>query len=120
MRVVVDVASGALMLLGAGFVLLAGAGLHRFDDVFSRIHAATKAVTFGVLLVAAGGALQLTTAADVVRLVLAAGLQLVSSPVGSHILARAAYHSGTELSPATRIDQLADPDDTIDGQLDAG
>lgn len=113
MRAVLDVASAVLMLTGAAFVVLAGAGLHRFDDVFSRIHAATKAVTFGVLLVSAGAVLQLSAAGDVVRLVLAAALQLVSSPVGSHILARSAYHAGTELSPSTRIDQLADPDDTI-------
>ena len=120
MSTVVDVISAVFLLTGSAFVLLAGVGLHRFDDVFSRIHAATKAVTFGVILVAVGASLQLTTAADIVRLVLAVGLQLVGSPVGSHILARAAYHAGTELSPATRIDQLADPDDTLGDADDAG
>lgn len=112
--IVVDVLSAALMLTAAGFVLLAGVGLHRFDDVFSRLHAATKAVTFGVLLVAVGGSLQFDSTVSVVKLVLAGALQLVSAPVGSHILARAAYHSGTELSPLTLIDQLADPDAVLD------
>ncbi len=114
MSVVVNVISGALMLTAALFVLLAGIGLHRFDDVLSRIHSATKAVTFGVLLVAVGAAFHLNASVEVVKLVLAAGLQLISAPVGSHILARATYHSGTELSPLTRIDQLADPDATLD------
>lgn len=107
MSVVADVLSATLLLTAALFVLLASAGLHRFDDVFSRIHAATKAVTFGVLLVAVGGSLQMSDTVDIVKLVLAAALQLVSAPVGSHILARAAYHAGTELSPLTEIDQLA-------------
>lgn len=114
MRVVVDVLSATLMLTAAAFVLLAGVGLHRFDDVFSRLHAATKSVTFGVLLVAVGASLQLDDRVDVVKLVLAATLQLVSAPVGSHIIARAAYHAGTELSPLTRIDQIADPEATLD------
>lgn len=114
MRVVVDVLSATLMLTAAAFVLLAGVGLHRFDDVFSRLHAATKSVTFGVLLVAVGASLQLDDRVDVVKLVLAAALQLVSAPVGSHIIARAAYHAGTELSPLTRIDQIADPEATLD------
>ncbi|MGB6058553.1 MAG: monovalent cation/H(+) antiporter subunit G [Microthrixaceae bacterium] len=114
MSVVVNVISASLMLTAALFVLLAGIGLHRFDDVFSRIHAATKAVTFGVLLVAVGSSFQLDNSVDVVKLVLAAILQLISAPVGSHILARATYHSGTELSPFTKIDQLADPDATFE------
>lgn len=111
MSAVVDVLSATLMVTAALFVALAGLGLHRFDDLFSRIHAATKAVTFGVLLTAAGASLQLSDTVDVVKLVLAAALQLVSAPVGSHLLARAAYHTGTELSPLTRIDQLADGTD---------
>lgn len=114
MSVLVDVLSAALMITAAAFVLLAGVGLHRFDDVFSRIHAATKAITFGVLLVAAGAALQMTGPVDIVKLIMAAALQLVSAPVGSHILARAAYHAGTELSPLTVIDQLAEPEAELD------
>ncbi|MGB3412145.1 MAG: monovalent cation/H(+) antiporter subunit G [Microthrixaceae bacterium] len=114
MSVVVNIISATLMVIAALFVLLAGIGLHRFDDVFSRIHAATKAVTFGVLVVAIGASFQLENSVDVVKLILAAILQLISAPVGSHILARATYHAGTELSPLTRIDQLADPDATLD------
>lgn len=108
MSVVVDVVSAVVMITASLFVLLAAVGLHRFDDVFSRIHAATKAVTFGVVLVAIGASFHMSEPADVVKLVLAAVFQLISAPVGSHILARAAYHAGGELSPATTVDELAD------------
>ena len=114
MSLLTDVLTGALVLTGSVFVLLAGLGLHRFDDVFSRVHAATKAVTFGMVLVVLGSVLQLTRSADVVKLLLAVLLQLVSAPVSSHIVARAAYHAGTELSPLTTVDQLVENDDEVD------
>lgn len=110
MSLVVDIFSGAVMVTASAFVLLAAIGLHRFDDVFSRIHAATKAVTFGVVLVAIGASFHVNDPADVVKLALAGVFQLISAPVGSHILARAVYHAGGELSPATTIDELAGED----------
>lgn len=107
---VADVASAALMLSAVAFVLLGAVGLHRFDDVFTRIHAATKPMTLGVVLVAAGAALQMDRTSDVVKLGLAVVLQLVSAPVAAHVIGRAAYWDGGELSPQTRIDELADAD----------
>lgn len=108
---VLDVISGALLLVACSFVLLACIGLLRFDDVLSRIHAATKGVTFGVLLAAIGTALQMTQLADVALLLLAGALQLVTAPVSAHMMSRAAYWAGTELSPATVVDQLAEADE---------
>ena len=49
-----DLISGLLMALGAAFTLLASVGLHRFDDVFARMHAAGKASTLGLLLILIG------------------------------------------------------------------
>lgn len=118
MNVLVDIVSGALMLVGAVFVLLACLGLLRFDDLFSRVHSATKAITFGMALAMVGAALQLTQAVDIVRLLLAVALQLVSAPVSSHIVARAAYHAGTELSPLTSVDELVDHDEQVDPRVE--
>lgn len=108
MSTAVDVTSAVLLLAAVAFVLLAATGLHRFDDVFSRVHAATKAITFGVLLAAAGTALHVDAGADRAKLALAAALQLVSAPVSAHVVSRAAYRAGTELSPDTVVDQLAE------------
>jgi multicomponent Na+:H+ antiporter subunit G len=99
-----------LLLAGASFVLLAALGLWRFDDLFSRIHAATKATTLGVLLVVAAAALRVETSADLMKLLLAAILQLVSAPVSGHMLARAAYWAGTPLGPQTAVDHLRSAD----------
>ncbi len=105
---VLDVITSVALLISVTFVLIASVGLHRFDDVFSRIHAATKAVTLGVVLAAGGAALQMDRPADVVKLALAVVLQLVSAPVSSHMVGRATYWSSDELSPETLIDELAE------------
>lgn len=102
--------SGILLLAGSIFVLLASVGLHRFEDLYSRIHAATKATTLGMLLTAAGAALQVAGWGDVAKLVLAGLLQLVSAPVSAHMVGRAAYRTGSVVSPGTTVDDLADAD----------
>ena len=107
---VADVITSVLLLAAVTFVLLGCIGLYRFDDVFSRIHAATKSITLGVILVAAGAALQLRDPGDTAKLAVAAVLQMISAPVTAHIIGRAAYWTGTELSPETVVDQLADAD----------
>jgi multicomponent Na+:H+ antiporter subunit G len=101
----IDAVAGVLLLSGAGFVLLAALGLWRFDDLYSRIHAATKAITLGVLLVIAAAALRMETTADVLKLLLAAGLQILSAPVAGHMLGRAA-HSTDNVRPKVVMDQL--------------
>lgn len=103
-----EVVGAVLILAGASLCLIAGIGLQRFDDVFARMHAATKAVTLGLLLVCLGAALEVDSGGDRIKLLLVAALQFITAPVGAHMLGRAAYRSGTELSEATAIDELAD------------
>ena len=100
-----DVISAALMALGAAFSLLAGVGLHRFDDGFARMHAAGKASTLGLLLIVLGAALRLTALGEVLKLGLVAVLAVVTIPAGVHVIARAAWRAGTELSEATSFDE---------------
>lgn len=103
----IDVLAGALMLAGAVLALIAGIGLQRFDDVFARMHAATKPATLGLLLVLTGAALRMSDVDSVAKLALVVVLQFATAPVGSHLVGRAAYRSGSELSPHTRVDELA-------------
>jgi len=102
-----DVISAALMALGAAFVLLAGVGLHRFDDVFARMHAAGKASTLGLLLILLGAALRMSELGNVLKLGLVAVLAIITIPAGVHLIARAAWRAGTELAPATAFDEAS-------------
>ncbi len=102
-----DLISALLMALGAGFTLLAGVGLHRFDDVFARMHAAGKASTLGLLLILLGVALRLATLGQVLKLSVVAVLAVVTIPAGVHVIARAAWRAGTELADATVFDDAS-------------
>jgi multicomponent Na+:H+ antiporter subunit G len=102
-----DAIGAVLMLAGSLLTLLGAVGLHRFPDVFARMHAATKPATLGVVLILMGAAIVVGDFAVSSTLILIAALQLITAPVGAHMVGRAAYRAGTELSPATVIDELA-------------
>ena len=103
-----DVIGAVLLFAGSMLALLGAVGLHRFPDVFARMHAATKPATLGTVLVLTGAAVAVADFAVSSTLVLIAALQLITAPVGAHMVGRAAYRAGTELSPATVIDELAE------------
>ena len=105
-----DVVAGALILTGVALSVTAGLGLHRFPDLFARMHAATKPATLGLVLVLTGAALRMEQRGDVAKLLLVVALQFLTAPVGAHMVGRAAYRAGTELSPATTCDELARDD----------
>ncbi len=102
-----DLVAAACLLVGASLALLGAIGIHRFNDVFARLHAATKPVTLGLLLLLLGTGLALSDPGAAMKLVLAAALQLITAPFGMQMLGRAAYHTGTELSEDTAVDELA-------------
>ncbi len=98
----------ALVLVGALFTLLAGVGVLRFDDVLSRMHAGTKASTLGVLLVLFGAAVTLRHPNDITSLLLAAALQLLTSPVAANLISRATYLAQGIPNEIDAVDELAD------------
>lgn len=46
--------TGILIILGAMFIAISALGILRFPDLISRLHAITKATSFGLLLIVAG------------------------------------------------------------------
>lgn len=82
----------ALMIVGAIFMVLGAVGLIRMPDVYNRIQAATKAVTLGTLALLAG---VLMHHPDWwAKLLVITVFVLITSPVGSSTIARAALRSG--------------------------
>ena len=88
----IDLIAGAAVLVGALLALLGAAGLARFPDVFTRLHASTKAASLGVILTTLAAALEVDTLAVALLLVLITAFLFLSVPVGASLLARAAYH----------------------------
>ena len=103
-----DVVVSFLLLSGVSLSILAGIGLQRFPDVFARMHAATKPATLGLILILLAAALRLSDRGDVIKLLVIAAAQLVTAPLGAHMVGRAAHRAGDQLAPSTTVDELAD------------
>jgi multicomponent Na+:H+ antiporter subunit G len=89
--------SAALLLAGAFFFMAGTAGLLRFPDVFSRLHALTKADNVGLGFIVAGLALQAENAAVAGKLLLIWLLALVASSTSCYMIAgRALERSGPD------------------------
>jgi multicomponent Na+:H+ antiporter subunit G len=91
---ILDLISIGLLLLGGLFFLAGTVGLLRFPDVYTRLHALTKADNLGLGLVVAGLALQAESWAAVGKLMLIWLLVLVASAFACHLVARAALRRG--------------------------
>jgi len=79
-----------LCAVGMVLMLVAARGLVRLPDALSRQHAATKAGTVAVTLFAVGAALVAGSAAWSWRLAAIVVLLLLTLPLASHTLSRAA------------------------------
>ncbi len=83
---------GSFLLLGGAFFLFLGAlGLLRMPDFFNRIQAGTKATTLGTMLSLIG--IACLHPDWWAKLAVIAGFILLTNPVSSHVLARAAHAS---------------------------
>lgn len=117
----------ALVLIGLGVVLavIAAIGLHRFDDPLMRMHATSKPQTLGLMLVLAGAALMGRSWAGAGMMLLVLLAQMVTVPVASTMVGRAAFRRGFVRGGQYAIDELTprlatadDVDDDEDGFLD--
>ena len=97
---------GILLIIGAIFSLGAAIGLLRLPDLYTRMHAASKAGTLGagfgfiaIALASLDGSVILRAFAGFVFL-------LLTAPISAHLLARAAYFAGYKPAPVTKIDEM--------------
>ena len=91
MDTVFDTIGGICLIVGALFALLAGIGVHKFQDPYSRMHAAAKSPTLGLILVAIGAGFTIRTFPAIATVFLVVVLQLLTSPVGTHLAGRAVH-----------------------------
>jgi multicomponent Na+:H+ antiporter subunit G len=97
-----------LATCGALLMVVAGLGLVRMPDLPTRMHASSKAGTLGAMLLLAAVAVHYADLSVAVRALLICLFFLLTAPVASHLLARAAYRAGIPLADETILDELAD------------
>ncbi len=107
MSVVLDLVGAVCLVAGALLCLTAAIGLLRFPDVLSRMHAATKPQTLGLLLILLGVGLSLRSLQITGVLILIGVLQVFTAPVAAHLVARTAYRSRQFPADQLVTDELA-------------
>lgn len=92
----IETLAGVAVVVGSALVALAGLGVLRLPDLYSRMHAATKATTMGIGLVTIAAALAIPGAAA--KAFLASMAIFFTAPSAAHLIGRGAYRAeGVEL-----------------------
>lgn len=103
-----DYIAGAFLLIGSFFAIAAAVGLLRFPDVFSRMHAASKAGTLGSGLMLLAIPIALFGSDVAMRAIAGVVFFILTAPVSAHLLARSTYLSGIKPWSNTGIDEMKD------------
>lgn len=108
MTIIANILVISLISIGTVFTIVAVIGVLRLPDIYTRSHAATKSVTFGVLCILSGTFLYfwLIEGDFNIKLLLGILFLFFTAPVGGHVMARAAYISGVKPSDMTGKDEL--------------
>jgi len=101
-----DIIVYILLGIGVFFNLLAGIGLLRFPDVYTRLHAGTKCTTFGSIFIIGSVILlglknwwfdtDVNGSVIAIHSIFALAAILITNPTGAHAIARAAHRSGVK------------------------
>ena len=93
----------SVVLVGAGAAFFAAGtvGMLRFPDVYTRLHAMTKADNLGIGFVVLGVALVAPQWSDALKLILIWGFILMAGTTAAHVVARAAHAEGVEPEDAS-------------------
>ncbi len=102
--------AAALILVGTLFCVLAALGMLRLPDVYTRMHAASKAGAVGTGFILVAIALVSLDVAVALRAIVALFFLLLTTPVSAHLLARASLKAGYDPAPATQCDDVAEQD----------
>jgi multicomponent Na+:H+ antiporter subunit G len=101
-----DVISGVLVLAGSALALTAAIGVVRFPDTLSRMHAASKPQTLGLLLVLAGAALRLRGHPDVGMIILTGLFTIITAPVVAQRVGQLAYREQRDRDELLTKDEM--------------
>ena len=102
-----EILSGTLLITGSVIMLIGAAGVLRFPDFYTRLHAAGKGDTMGQFLVLAGLMIPAGLSFVSLKLALIIFFIFICNPTATHALARVAWRAG--LPPV-----LGDDPPTID------
>ena len=98
---IINITSLVLTGIGTFFFVLSTLGLLRFPDVYSRLHALTKADNVGLGFIILGVALRSAELGEVAKLLLIWLLTIISSCSACYLIAHTALRMG--IKPRRRL-----------------
>ena len=98
------------IVVGLIFTVVTVIGILRLPDVYTRAHAASKSATLGVLSILVGVFFYFwfNEGHFSVKILLGILFLFITSPIGGHLMSRAAYMSGVKPTELTVGDELAE------------
>lgn len=126
LRALFDFVSAGFLLAGLFFMFVGALGVVRLPDAYHRIHAASICVTLGLSALLVAACFHLGDVSILMKSIITIVFIFVATPIGSHMLAKAAHDTNLPQWGQTLSDELAedkakygwmendDPADTVD------
>jgi multicomponent Na+:H+ antiporter subunit G len=103
-----DIAAALFLAGGLFFLVLGAVGIVRMPDTYLRLHAASKSSTLGLIGLLLGAVFHIGTADVITKGAITLVFAAVATPVGSHLLAKAALRAGPGLWDKTLTNEHAE------------
>lgn len=103
----IDVIAYVFIYLGLFFTVVGTVGVFRFRDVYLRLQAASKSLTFGFSFFVFGIGLLTYDPNEIAKAVLIVAFQFLTSPLAAQMIARAAVSRGIMPRRKSAEDELA-------------
>ncbi len=98
----IDILIYILVLAGSFFILVAAIGLVRFSDLYSRLHAGTKAPSFGIFLIALGVSIFFNDPVVYIKGLFIVVFVYLTAPLAAHAIIKAYRDSDEEKRSAKK------------------
>ncbi|AXH99687.1 Na+/H+ antiporter subunit G [Sporosarcina sp. PTS2304] len=108
MDLIADIIIVSLVVVGIIFTIVTVIGILRLPDAYTRAHAASKSATLGVMSLLLGVFFHFWWKEGhfSIQLILGIAFLFITSPIGGHLMTRAAYMSGVKPTKLTVADAL--------------
>ncbi|MEM1424012.1 MAG: monovalent cation/H(+) antiporter subunit G [Planctomycetota bacterium] len=102
---VLDLLAAFALLVGLFFVFVGAVGVFRMPDAYHRIHASSKCTTLGLTGMLVAACLHLGGVNIVSKAVITIVFTFIATPIGSHLLSKAAHRGGLPTWEGTLDDE---------------
>jgi len=97
--------------IGIAFNFFGSLGLIRLPDIYNRLQASTKCVTFGTIFILLGVLIYVGITPLGIKAFLCLVFILITSPTAAHAISKGAHNSGVRLWKNSIIDKYKDDRD---------